>query len=332
MVSILGEESVLARDKGAIEKELDIYVPSLNLAFEPGSWAAGHKDKLSRDGTKRELCSEKGIRLITIYDSYPADEKPPFPDDCLVYSYDLGQASFSARKHAVEDALLMANVEVEIADWDFKDIEAKARDCCRRKTHEEFIAELEAVNASVEILSKFGSMSEKVEARCKVCGTEWSVKPYSLIKGIGCPSCGRKQAALSKTRTPEEFEQKLSLDNPTVKLVEPYRKGVDRVLVECRKCGHRWKPLAYSLVGKYAKACPHCGAVKAGNAARGMTRASYIEKLSSANPDVELLGEYVNSKTKTLFRCGVCGQSWEARPYSVLQGHGCPNWRKHYKE
>lgn len=55
---ILGSNKVFSRDKKAIGKEFDIYVPELSFAIEPGSWY-WHKTKVENDFQKRELCKKK---------------------------------------------------------------------------------------------------------------------------------------------------------------------------------------------------------------------------------------------------------------------------------
>jgi hypothetical protein len=79
----LGRDKVHSRDRSAIGLELDVFLPDFGLAVEVGSWS-WHKDKVTRDEQKRILCQEQGIRLITIYDSYPFDIKP-FDSNCYVY-------------------------------------------------------------------------------------------------------------------------------------------------------------------------------------------------------------------------------------------------------
>ena len=63
---ILGESKVMSREKTVIGVELDIYVPDLKVAVEPGSWH-WHKNMVAKDWEKHLLCKDKGIKLITIY-------------------------------------------------------------------------------------------------------------------------------------------------------------------------------------------------------------------------------------------------------------------------
>lgn len=62
-VRMLGESEVLSRDKTAAGVELDVCIPALRAAVEPGSWY-WHRNLVERDREKRLLCERKGIRLI----------------------------------------------------------------------------------------------------------------------------------------------------------------------------------------------------------------------------------------------------------------------------
>lgn len=56
----------LWHDYSLIGRELDVYLPNEGIAIEVGSWYQ-HKGELKADMQKRELCEEKGVRLLTIY-------------------------------------------------------------------------------------------------------------------------------------------------------------------------------------------------------------------------------------------------------------------------
>lgn len=54
------------------------------------------------------------------------------------------------------------------------------------------------------------------------------------------------------------------------------------------------------------------------------THAEYIEQVSKINPNIEVLGEYINSNTKISHRCIKHDYVWDTMPISILKGHGCP--------
>lgn len=56
-----------------------------------------------------------------------------------------------------------------------------------------------------------------------------------------------------------------------------------------------------------------------------MSNEEFLLKLKSKRNDVTLLGRYIDSKTKVLFKCEKCGNEWLANPSNILWGKGCPN-------
>lgn len=48
------------------------------------------------------------------------------------------------------------------------------------------------------------------------------------------------------------------------------------------------------------------------------------ERLSNNKRGVDMIGDYVNARTKTMFKC-LEGHQWLATPDSVLRGNGCPH-------
>lgn len=56
---------------------------------------------------------------------------------------------------------------------------------------------------------------------------------------------------------------------------------------------------------------------------KSLTDSEFKKKLSQKDPLVEPLGIYVNSCTKMLFRCKICGKEWEAKPAQVMSGTKC---------
>ena len=58
--------------------------------------------------------------------------------------------------------------------------------------------------------------------------------------------------------------------------------------------------------------------------ARMKTQEEYVYQSSVVNPNIEVLGKYINSNTKILHRCKIDGYEWNAYPTHILRGHGCP--------
>ena len=84
----------------------------------------------------------------------------------------------------------------------------------RRKTHEEFIEEMKAINPDIEILGEYIGAREKVLCRCRIDGYEWEITPTHLLRGQGCPKCG---GSLKKTH--KEFVEEMSHINSAMVLI-----------------------------------------------------------------------------------------------------------------
>ena len=57
------------------------------------------------------------------------------------------------------------------------------------------------------------------------------------------------------------------------------------------------------------------------------THKEYIEELKIKNPNVEVIGEYINSYTNIMHRCLIHNIYWMTEPRRVLRGCGCEQCR-----
>lgn len=69
-----------------------------------------------------------------------------------------------------------------------------------RKTHEEFIKELNTITSYIEPLEYYKGARAKILCRCKICGCKWKVSPDSILRGTGCPKC----SMVNHTSFPEQ--------------------------------------------------------------------------------------------------------------------------------
>lgn len=56
------------------------------------------------------------------------------------------------------------------------------------------------------------------------------------------------------------------------------------------------------------------------------TTKEFILQMQDINPNITILGEYINNKTKISCKCKTCSHEWEARPDNLLHW-GCPKCR-----
>lgn len=57
---------------------------------------------------------------------------------------------------------------------------------------------------------------------------------------------------------------------------------------------------------------------------RKKTQKEYVEEVFEINPNIEVVGEYIDANTKILHRCKIDGCEWRVTPNAILRGKGCP--------
>lgn len=251
----LEDGSVLSRDRVAIGSELDVYVPEKSLAVEYGAWH-WHRNRIDRDRKKADMCESRCIRLIEIYDAFPEDEAQPYGMECLTFRSPLSLTRNRKELHALLNLLLECADLPALSTDEFAKVSAQAHRHSRKKTPEDFIAELTAVTNTIEVLGEYRGRDCKIKVRCKTCGHEWSARAGNLLSGYGCPNCKAINHSLRSRKTHEQFVQELSLSNPSVEVIGRYITNKKKVLVRGKNCGHEWQANPTHLLN--GSGCPVC--------------------------------------------------------------------------
>ena len=303
----LGNDKVISRDTDTIGKELDVYIPSLRLAFEPGSWYF-HSSRIDNDFAKLSLCQSVGIDLKIIYTEYKSDLPCPI-DSAVCLSGKYGPSERNEVMKLVSSLLTEQDLELNSESWNF--VLAKAAERSRFRTTKEFVDTMRVVNPNIEIIGEYTSAMRGIRTRCSVCGYEWNPSPHHLLEGHGCKRCGK---VLLKSDA--EFRKEIASKMPGIELVGKYKNAKTRIDVECKICGHKWSADPSNLQAGHG--CPICkGGIK-------YTQADFESRLRKVHPSIETLSQYINSVTPIKFHCLKCGNEWEAKPTNLLQNNGCP--------
>ena len=120
--------------------------------------------------------------------------------------------------------------------------------------------------------------------------------------------------------TNADFVQRLSIKNPNIEPLEKYKGSKVSIMCRCRVCGHEWPARPANLLS--GKGCKPC-AIRRNAARQTKPHETFVAEVAIKNPDVEVLGKYIKSDEKILFRCRKCHFEWPATPDTILQGHGC---------
>jgi len=217
-VRMLGESEVLSRDKTAAGVELDVCIPALRAAVEPGSWY-WHRNLVERDREKRLLCERKGIRLITVYDHYD-ETAVPF-DDCLVTPCDLASRRNMGKLVIRGPRVFADNLDFIIDPGQLRpeffgghppriqfgpppDRLPFARGEVRiqpERPEEGFRHRNQLAHIP---LTEYVNSQTRMTFECRACGHVWSAQAYGLItksRSSGCRKCSVR--AMLLRRMPE---------------------------------------------------------------------------------------------------------------------------------
>ena len=243
----LGSEKILSRDKKAIGMELDIYIPEMMLAIEPGNWWL-HKRSLYRDKKKRELCVQKGIRLIIIYDKFPENQQLPFNENIYTFAKDLNIADHSLIRKLVTDLFEDVGVDASFSADKWEYIESSAYDNAKSMTHETFIERMRDIHPFIQVVGRYQNANKRIKVHCKSCGFEWNAVPANLLSGDGCRKCGIKKAHEGMVKSQEIFVKEVAVQNPDIDVIGAYTGRHSHVRARCKICGYEWEPYAASLL------------------------------------------------------------------------------------
>lgn len=126
------------------------------------------------------------------------------------------------------------------------------------------------------------------------------------------------------TMTPDEYAARLAHVQPDIAIVAQYVRSALPVTVR-HTCGHQWSPLPRNLLKGHG--CPKC-AVKRTHAAATKTTQQFKRELKKVNPELVVIGEYVNAKTPVRVR-HTCKHEWAITPTNALNRRGCPRCSKY---
>ena len=126
---------------------------------------------------------------------------------------------------------------------------------------------------------------------------------------------------MGKRKTHEEYVAEVSIKHPTIEVVGRYVGARTKILHKCKIDGWEWNPSPDSILS--GRGCPKCRSRYMSNFL-SRTHDEYVNEVSCINPNIEILGTYINSGTKILHRCKIDGYAWSVVPSSILKGVGCP--------
>lgn len=121
---------------------------------------------------------------------------------------------------------------------------------------------------------------------------------------------------MGKKKTHDEYVAEVFEINPNIEVVGIYINAKLPITHRCNIDDYEWDASPDHILR--GRGCPKCA-----NNIKKIHDAFALE-LSIINDNIEVIGKYINNKTKILCKCKLDGFEWYAYPDNLLHGHGCP--------
>ena len=191
----------------------------------------------------------------------------------------------------------------------------------KKKTHEEYVAEIAIKNPSVEVVGQYNGTHRKIMHHCLIHDVYWESKPGNVLLGKGCKKCQKERIGLANRKSKQKYIEEVAVINPNVVVLGEYITIGTPILHKCINHDIEW--MAYPNIILRGEGCSKCGGEKTADKFR-KTHAQYEEELKLTNPNIAVIGSYFNANAPILHKCLIDGNKWYARPSNILSGCGCP--------
>lgn len=195
----------------------------------------------------------------------------------------------------------------------------------KKKTHEEYVAELAEKNPTVEVVGKYIDALTKIKHHCLIHDVYWDTTPSRALHGVGCNECHKERDRESRCKTNEQYISEIEKINPDIVVMEKYIDAKTPILHKCLTHNVEWKTSPDNIL--HGHGCYLCGNKKNGDAKR-KTHEQYVEELKIVNPNIVVVDSYISALTPILHKCLIDGNEWYVSPANTLFGYGCPRCNK----
>ena len=179
-----------------------------------------------------------------------------------------------------------------------------------RKGHYQYVEEVNKINPYILVLGDYVGAFDKILHKCLIDDYEWHVTPNNILSGYGCPKCSGN---IKKSH--EQYVEQVSLINKNIEVIEKYINSITPILHTCLIDGYNWYASPDSILR--GTGCPKCGGTLK------KTHDEYVQELFKINPDIMVIGEYINGKTPILHKCKIDNFEWYGIPNNMRRRGGC---------
>lgn len=189
-----------------------------------------------------------------------------------------------------------------------------------RKLNDVYIQELKDKNIPLIPLEGYINANTPILHRNIVCKHEYNITPSNALFNKGCPKCANQCISERSSLPLEKILQMIKENSPNVEMIGEYINATTKTLFLCKICGKIFETKPTNVC--HGSGCKSCK-LKIANTVRRITHKQFLERIAGTkNPDIEIIGEYINSSTKIECLCKICKEIYFALPNEISKGRG----------
>ena len=309
--------------------EIDIFIPSKNIGIEYNGYFS-HKDKQSKDATKKSYITNMGLDLIVIRE-FKYDNEKTNADYYIHESAkpkDLNQLITTILSDIFGDFDFNIDVSLDLIEIQEQYL-IKKKERSISNLRPDLLLEWD-YKKNGKITPELVTIGSKIKYYwiCPICKYSYSCSPYDKSKGISCPAHKNKIIITGKNDFASQYPELLKYwdyENNKISPNKVYHNSTKKYNWICEQ-GHRYNSSIVDIVK--SKRCPICSNAR--------VLAGYNDLLSQ-NPELAKEWDYeLNSihPSEIYYKsqmppvhwiCSKCGHKWASK---VHQRTGCPNCKE----
>ena len=269
------------------------------------------------NGEGCELCRREKIRNShsKTHDKYIKEVENINP-------YIIVEEKYAGAKTPILHKCTIHNVEWKVAPSNILNGQG-CQKCKSEKIHEKQIKsdkqyneELKRKNPNIISIEKYNGANVSILHKCLIDNYEWYAQPSNTLNGYGCPKCSKRFR-----RTHDDYVREAFIINPNIQVIGKFNGLQIPILHRCKLHKIDWMAKPDNILRGHG--CIECGKEKIRDK-NCKTHEEYVDELNNINPDIIVLGMYINANTPILHKCLIDGHEWYAQPANILSGKGCP--------
>ena len=246
--------------------ELDIYIPSLDVAIEYDGEAWHNKDRTIKiDLRKNQLCIDNNIELIRI-----REPKCVSIGDCTIFNREDSISNLSLNI-VISDILRYLTSSISIDVNTTRDTPMILSQFATKKyknslayCYPDIAKEWHPTKNGTLTPDKITKNSEKIVWWLGKCGHEYQTKIISRINAssTGCPYCGHRKILIGfndlQSQYPNIAKDWHPYKNGDLKPTDVMSKSDKTVWWKCNKCGYEWQAKIGWRTANNGQGCKRC--------------------------------------------------------------------------